>query len=382
MKFLGLIKGQGLYASWNEEHNQIRYNLDGQDIAVYDLDVMDPIEDPILFMNNTNANELSAEIKDQIQYIARKIDIEKLKEYERTYSKDTQSTLEELLGIEKGHIVSIAEIDLNEEIESQAQGENKKKDKKRGEKQATRKDIKIKQELKMDAMATDLKTVGQVLKRAGKMPKVEGKEFTKLGIVESDDIKNIDKKAKTNTTRFSFVAIASDGTVVPINLEQDRQEGDNPRDISYNTRAYGQIEQDDVKSRYRIGNNGETLSIKQGTVPGYIEVGYSSHKTVGGDGIEGNKSMDTQLQTDTVVFKTRKDMRQSEFRGYRQAEDKYQEAKDEGESDIKDMKPERKGVSAKGTYKETDGRKETKSHKHKDEEQYEGRVPWDGQGRR
>ena len=353
-------------------------------VAVYDLDSMNPMDDPIVFMNNSIANELSANIKDKIQKLARKVDIAELKSVRKSYSRSTQENILDALGIEKGHMISLTEIDLNQKVKTRAINENKK-EKKEGEKLnkkeklATTKDIKIKQDLKMNAMATDMKTVGQILKRAGKLPKIQGKTFTKLGIVESDRVKDIDKKAKRNTTRFSFIAIASDGTVVPVNLEQDHQEGNNPREISYNTRAYGQVEQDDVNSRYRVGNGGETLSIKFSNGPGNIEVGYSSHKTIGGEGASGNISMDTQLETRTVYWKPRTQQRQSEFRGYRQAEDKYQEARKEGETDIKDLKVGDKGTSSKATYKETDGRKDTKSHEHEDDD--EGRVPWDRQGR-
>ena len=223
----------------------------------------------------------------------------------------------------------------------------------------------------MSAMATDMKSIGKVLKDAGKMPNMPGKKFTKLGIVESDRIKNIDKNAKRNTTRFSFVAIATDGTVVPLNLEQDHQEGSNPREISYRNNANATVEQDDVNSRFKIGNSGETISIKFSNGPGNIEVGYSPTKTIGGYSIDGNMSLDTQLETSTVYWKPRKEARESQYRGYRQAEDKYQEARTEGNTDLLDMREGKKGTSKKATYKETDGRKETKSHEHIDDEERE-----------
>ena len=48
----------------------------------------------------------------------------------------------------------------------------------------------------MSSMATSMKTIGSILQRADKMPKIEGKTFTKLGVVESDRIKDIDKDVK------------------------------------------------------------------------------------------------------------------------------------------------------------------------------------------
>ena len=312
MRFLGVINKKGLYAKWNEKHTQIRYCLDGKDIAVYDLDSM-RLEDPIVFKNNTLANELSAEAKDRIQLLARNVDIGQLKKDEDRYGKEGRESISRVLNIEKKNLKSITEVELDEEVEG-SKTKSKKEEKNEKEKLATKKDIKIKQELKMDAMATSMKTIGQVLQRAGKMPTIPGKKFTKLGIVESDRVKDIDKKAKTNTTRFSFVAIANDGTVVPINLEQDHQEGNNPREISHRVNADGRVEQDDVNSRYRIGNSGETISIKFSNGPGNIEVGYSAHKTLGGDGLEGNVSMDHQLQTSTVYWKPRTDSRKQRKR--------------------------------------------------------------------
>ena len=38
MRLLGIVEKKGLYAKWNEKHTQIRYNLDGREVAVYDLD--------------------------------------------------------------------------------------------------------------------------------------------------------------------------------------------------------------------------------------------------------------------------------------------------------------------------------------------------------
>lgn len=365
MRFLGVVEGKGLYAKWNEKHTQIRYSLDGKEVAVYDLDSM-RIEDPIVFRNNTLANELSSEAKDTLQQMAREVNIDELKEDEERYGKDGRDRISRTLNIEKKSIKSITEVDLEEEVEGKNETEPKRKEQDKKEKLATTKDIKVKQELKMDAMATSMKTIGQVLQRAGKMPNIPGKKFTKLGIVESDRVKDIDKNAKTNTTRFSFIAIANDGTVVPINLEQDHQEGNNPREISHRVNADGRVEQDDVNSRYRIGNSGETISIKFSNGPGNIEVGYSAHKTLGGDGIEGNVSVDHQLQTSTVYWKPRTDSRDREYAdGTYGAEERAHEANLEGKHE-KELKRGKKGVADDDNhkYKDADGDKQTKDSNH------------------
>lgn len=360
MKFLGIIEGKGLYAEWNDEYKQIRYNLDGEEIAVFDMKKM-RIEDKIIFRENTLANELSAEAKDMIQTLARDIDLKELQEQEKDL-EDYRNTLSVALDIDEEDLISYTEIDIEEKEESK---ENVTKNEKEQEKLATTKDINIKQELSMDAMATSTKSIGRVLRDAGKIPNVPGKNFVKLGIVESDKVKNIDKDAKTNTTRFAFVAISTDGTVAPVNLEQDHQEGNNPREIGYRTKADGGVEQDDVNSRYKIGNNGETISVKTSNGPGELEVGYSAHKTLGGEGIDGNESVDHQLETKSVYWKPRKDSRDQEYAdGIRGTEEKVREAHLESAHNKK-LKQGTKGkVGDNDEYKNTDGKEETKESHH------------------
>ncbi|MBR3163660.1 MAG: hypothetical protein IKF17_06155 [Clostridia bacterium] len=372
MRFIGMVEGKGLYAEWNNSHNQIRFFLNGKSIAVYDTDIMNIIEDPIVFRNNTIANELSAEAKDQIQQLARKVDIEELKSDEEKYGNNSRDYIGEALHIDGKRIISLTEISLDEEVEENDKNENSlnKNNFEEKKKEATTKDIKIKQELKMSSMATSTKTIGSVLQRAGKMPKVEGKTFTKLGIVESDRVKDIDKNAKTNTTRFSLVAIASDGTVVPLNLEQDSAEGSNPREISHKVNADGRVEQDDVNSRFRIGNKEETISIKFSNGPGNIEVGYSERKTLGGDGIEGNISYDHQLETSTVYWRPRKDSRDKEYAdGIYGTEERAREAKLESAHNS-NLKRGKKGVvdsKDNHEYKNSDGDMQTKDEEHQND---------------
>lgn len=371
MKYLGNVEDEELYAKW--DGNQIKFILGNSEIAVFDPDVM---EDPILFMENTKANELSAEAKDTITRFAENVTPEELQEMDKKYGREKQQEIADTLGIERRKIASITEIDMDEKAEKKPETgkekEEKSKDKKEKEKEKvqTTKDVKVKQELKMSTMATDMKTIGQVLQRAGKMPKMDGKNFETLGIVESTDVKNA--KGKTNTTRFSFVAIATDGTIAPIDLKQDYQEGDNPREINYQVRTDGSVEQDDVLSRFTVGNSGETLSIKQSNGPGYIEVAYSQNKTLGGEGISGNVSLDRQLATrNTICYQTRKEMRQTEYEGYRSAEEGMRELSREGEEDVPNLKQDDKGIAKDANYKEADGDEQTKSHQHLDIEDIE-----------
>ena len=365
MRYICDIDGKRLYAKWNEAHNQLRLKLDRQDIAVYDTDVMNIMEDPIVFRNNTTANELSAEIRDKIQQLARSINIDELKADEEKYGNDTRDSIAKAVGIEKKKILSVTEIDLDEKVKDDEKETSNVSEAKQKEKYATTKDIKIKQEVNMNVMATSMKTIGGVLQKAGKMPKLEGKTFTKIGVVESDRIKNIDKNARINTTRFSLVAIATDGTVVPLNLEQDYAEGNNPTENSHRINADGRVELDDVNSRFRIGNNGETISIKFSNGIGNIEVGYSANKTLGGKGIQGNVSIDHQLQTSTVYWKPRRDSMIKEYgEGLYGTENRAKEAHIESAHNPS-LKRSQKGiVDNSHEYKNIDGDMKTKEEEH------------------
>lgn len=359
MKFLGVVEGRGLYAKWNEKHNQIRYCIDGEDVAVYGLKSM-TLSDKIIFRNNTLANELSGEAKDQIQTLAREIDVKELQEQEKDID-EYRHVLSVALGVDEKDLISYTEVNLDEKVQE------KEKNIEKEERVATKKDINAKQEISLDAMATDMKTLGQVLQKGGKIPNIEGKKFTKLLVVESNDVKNIDKNAKINSSRLSFVLEASDGSVMPIDLEQDRQEGNNPREISHRTKADGRVEQDDVNCRYKTGDGDSTLSIKFSNGPGNIEIGYSAHKTIGEHGIEGNVSIDHELQTSTVYWEARTDSRDRELSdGYRGTEDEAREAKIE-EVHNSSMKRGNKGIvdpNDNEAYKNDDGDPNTKAQEH------------------
>ena len=119
MKFIGTVQDREVFAKWNNAHNQLRIIIDGKNVAVYDADVMNILEDPIVFRNNTIANELSALAKDQIQQLARTVDVDELKEDEEKYGDDTRDNIAKVLEIPSKELVSITEIDLDEEIKEE-----------------------------------------------------------------------------------------------------------------------------------------------------------------------------------------------------------------------------------------------------------------------
>ena len=192
--------------------------------------------------------------------------------------------------------------------------------------------------------------------------KVEGKENIPEGnfIIASNHMSYADPPVlavTAGTSRYSFVAIANDGTVVPLDLKQDHQEGNNPNEINYQVNQKGEVEQDDVTSRFKIGSG--TFAVKKGDY-GEIEVYHSPRKTIGGNGVEGNKSLDRQLETDNVwiMKKEVRDLAAKYKTGYRSVEEGYQEAK---------MHENEKGEiiqSDKMRVEDIDGIENTKSHIH------------------
>ena len=160
-----------------------------------------------------------------------------------------------------------------------------------------------------------------------------------------------------NTTRYSFVAIANNSKVIPLELEQDHTEGNNPRETNYQVNQKGNVQKDDVLSRFKIGEG--TIAVKNGEY-GEIKVYHSPRKTIGGNGVEGNKSLDTELETDNVweIKKEERDLAQEYEDGYRSVEEGYQEAKWHEDNSGKIIKGD------KMKTKDVDGDRNTKSHMH------------------
>lgn len=325
------IKGKvvGLYLV--DEGDIGKYYLDTTEIGTYVKKIK---ENHILIKENTIENELAKQIKDVVQ----SIDLNKKEISLREEQEKQKHIIEKALGLEIGReITRIATLDLEQKIEDRQNiNQNRIKEEikryhfSEKEKQNTIKDVNIKQEMETRDKVTDMKTLGKLLKEEGKLPEIEGKEFVKIGIIESDQRDHLrnetGEKAKVNTTRYSFVAIAKDGSVVPLNLEQDHTEGNNPREVNYQVNQKGEVRKDDVLSRFKIGEG--TLAVKNGKY-GEIKVYHSPRKTIGGNGIEGNKSLDRELETDNIweMKKEERDLAGEYEDGYRSVEEGYQEAK-------------------------------------------------------
>lgn len=343
------------------------YLVDKGDIGIYYLETIEIgkwvkklRENNILFKEKKIENEIGKQIKDVVQ----SIDLTK-KEISLNQEREKEKHLiEKAIGLEIGdNITKIAVLDLKQKIEEQKESvENINNLNTFLEKRHSNiKDVNIKQEMELNDKITDMKTLGQLLKDNDKLPQVEGKKFVKMGVIESDHIDELTNEkgenVKANTTRYSFVAIANDGTVMPINLSQDHQEGNNPREVNYQIKRNGEVEKDDVSSRFNIGEG--TFAVKNGEY-GEIKVYHSPRKTIGGKDQEGNKSLDRELETDNVwnMKKEERDIAGEYKTGYRSVERDYQEAKlheDESGKIIPGDKMKTKDI---------DGDLKTKSHTH------------------
>lgn len=350
----------GLY--FVEEEDIAKYYLGTTEIGTY---IKKRRENHILFKENTIENELAKQIKDIVQ----SIDLNKKEISLREEQEKQKGLIEKALGLEMGReITRIATLDLKQKVYEKAAQANKKRleeverQKFFGKKKEnTLKDVNIKQEMDTKDKVTDMKTLGQILQKERKLPSIKGDKFTKIGIIESDERDTLQnqkgKKAKVNTTRYSFVAITNNGKVIPLELEQDHTEGNNPRETNYQVNQKGNVQQDDVLSRFKIGEG--TIAVKNGEY-GEIKVYHSPRKTIGGNGIEGNKSLDTELETDNVweIKKEERDLSQEYEDGYRSVEEGYQEAKWHEDNSGKIIKGD------KMETKDVDGDRNTKSHTH------------------
>lgn len=331
----------------------------------------------IIFRQDTLENKLSAEIKDNEQ--KNKIsptEKEQIEQFlERIKIKDIMQkikTQEKLIGQKTKYNKSIKENEIkNKQIQNNQKQQTLNQLQKQPKKiENTIKDINIKQEVDMNTRVTDMSNLEQVLKKNNKMPKLEhGDEPLKMGIVESDDLKNLrnekGEKEQGHTSRFETVIITKKGKVQALDLDNDTQEGTNPLERNYQVKQNGEVKKSDVLTRLKLGEG--SIGIEKGKY-GEIEVYHSPRKTIGGKNLEGNKSLDRQLETKNAKnsvkgtdIETLK-LAQEYNDGYRSVEEGYQEIqkheKNHPNCDLKEAK-------------DLDGNDNTKSHTHEAEEYVE-----------
>ena len=188
MKYIGKIKigEEEKILSLSKKNSKYEYFLDNENIGLYDPITMYGMEEKILFKENTLANELSSNIRDEIEDLVDILDEEEIEEMQPDYEKEQVDVLEQLLQLEENEdITRIATVKLDEKIENKQNEEElkKKKDTKNETEKVlgTEKDVTIKQEMNFNDKVTDIRDLGQLISDEGKMPKLEGKKICENG---------------------------------------------------------------------------------------------------------------------------------------------------------------------------------------------------------
>lgn len=331
----------------------------------------------IIFKQDTLENTVSAEAKDnepknrisllekgQIQQFLERIKIkdilEKIQTQEKGLNERTQYNKTVKANETNKKKQQPNERKKKEEVLQQQQKQPEKTKNKLG-------DINLKQEVDMNTRVTDMSNLEQVLQKNKKIPKLEqGDQPLKMGIVESDDLKNLQnekgEKEQGHTSRYEAVMVTKQGKVQALNLDNDTQEGTNPLEKNYQVKQNNTVKQGDVITRLKVGEG--TIGIEKGQY-GEVEVYHSPRKTIGGKEVEGNKSLDRQLETSNAKnaiegtnIETLK-LAQEYNDGYRSVEEGYQEMEKH-----KEQHPncEKKDV------KDLDGDSNTHSHIHETED--------------
>ena len=374
MKVLGNVNvnGENKQLGVTKEGDLYKYTLENEVVGVFDPDIM--ADTLIVFRENTLENELSSQIRDEITQI---IEIAGKEEILRTEPEKEQE--ENVYDRQMGYQKAVGR-EEDKKLEREDETLDKDKRKKEITEETTEKventtgDIQIKQEVDMDAMATDMDSVGERLEKAGKI-KGPYEKGGKLGIVESDELDNLrdenGERLEGHSSRYEAVVITNktgrDGKPIvrALDLENDTQEGTNPEEQTYQVSQNKNqpAKKGDVLTRLKVQGQ-ETIGIEKGQY-GEVEVYHSSDKTIGGNGIEGNKSLDKQLETSNsknavegMDEQTQK-LSQEYQDGYRSVEASYQEAK-------KHEKAQEEPCE-EIEQKDMDGNPNTSSHNHIDD---------------
>ena len=315
-------------------------------IGVYDPKVM---EDNILILQNTLDNELSSQIKDQINSVSKE---EIVKEAE--LNSKIQDYADEL-GVER--IKDILILDLKEDENKDKtidKNKNTKDDKSIVDKnketpRTTTKDVNVKQEISLTERANDMHDLKRWL--GANIPP----EYTKMAVIESSQMSQMKdengQSYKNNSTRYSLALVDKDNNIVPLqkyipNLRQRDAAGSNPVELKYQVDKDGNVERDAVLSEYEIGNKILQIDNKE---MGRIEV------NIGQEEHGGNETIGVQMRDSNSTFATDTETRQVigeyESNGQYTVDENLEEAKQHSNCD-------------KMTREDIDGDPNTKSHNH------------------
>ncbi len=298
---------------------------------------------------NTLENELSAQIKDQIDELDRE-DIEGAAKETREIDKYIDE-----IGIERSHIrdVRILELGDRDDVkEEQEKKQNKASSnlENKQENENTTKNTNILQEMELSERANDMHDIRKWL--GGKIPK----DITKVGVIYSEQMNKMkDENGKSydrNSTRYSLVAISKDGKVEPLQkyipeLQQRSASGDNPIPEKYQVRDDGTVEKDSILSEYEIGDKIIQLDNKE---MGRVEI------NIGEEARDSTETMGVQVRDSNTIFVPDTSQRSVIGEYERNGEDTVEENLEE----IKAHEKEHKDCN-KVTEKDIDGDPSTKS---------------------
>lgn len=329
------------------------YYMQGTKIGVYDPNKMR--DDHILILQNTLENELSSQIKDEINAI----DKEQIQQ-EAMQTKAIQDYAREELEVEK--VRNIYTIELPQKDKKKDKENTKKKAPQKTqetksakvEEKTTTKDIALKQEIDLSERANDMHNLKKWL--GGKIPP----EFTKLAVIDSSDMSKMKdengEKYQRNSTRYDLAVVDKDNNVEPLKkyipeLEQRTASGNNPMAQKYQVNKQGKVEKDAILSEYEIA--GKIIQIDNKEM-GRVEV------NIGHEEYSGNETLGAQLRDSNSVYTTSKETRQvmGEYEG------NGVRTVDENLKEVEQHEKKNPDCKEKLTYKDIDGDQNTKSHEH------------------
>lgn len=327
-------------------------------VGVYAPNVMgdNKFMEVALERNNTIANELSAESKDEmkqiISQIKGKMDQVKTEEIEEEARESAaiDGYLQDL-GLD-GEKVKITLVDLDKKEEEETiEDKSKQTDDGINKEEVTTRDVDVKQEIDLGERATDVEDFKKWL--GGRLPA----DAQKIGVIDSNEMAQMkDEEGNVidnSSTQLGLIVINKDKKVEPLKkyipeLEQNHSSGNNPVQSQYQIDTDGTVEKDPVLSEYRIGrkiiqldkDHGDDLEVNIGK--------YSPH---------GNELVTTRMRDRNTQFATDIETRRAamgHYKGVNESRDSYQEAQEH----------EKAGCDPEElTTQEIDGEKDT-GHQH------------------
>lgn len=320
---LTLGKVQGKLLRVEKEDGLFTYYLDDEKIGVWDPKV---IMDRILYLQQFKENN---SIKDEIKEIIEETPEETIKNIPEQLKKQEIEELKQVLQLtDKEKLKQVSLANLQEKVKEEDKPEEEKDELEETNIPVNNR-LTVKQEAKLNKKVNDMKTLGQVLQREGLIPQ-NGKDYVTLGVVEASDLNQLTneqgKKHENLTTRYAMVAIATDGSMTKLDVPMDYSEGNNPDEINPLVKREGEVEKQAVLSQFRVGKG--AISIGNAGPGGEIELFYTSQKTRGTEGIEGNKTgVQTQITTNQV-YDMQIEERQinAEYEGIYHSDEKQKEA--------------------------------------------------------